>query len=215
MIISYIQILYLTLFKFTEGKKSDNEEYEPSLETVIKIEEPDLEKVTQPSAINTSNNAIKQDDVDKNEPDIINIVHKTTENCDITKIDDMDDRKADISSNASDEPSPNIEYNNDKDRNQSSTTDIIKIPRNAVHRTMTPDIDEPAAKKRRLAASEFLEDSDSNSIDLNIESNKHATKIPQTISGDIKTYLGDIQGPCSNDKATESCFDSVRKTTFY
>ena len=201
-----IHISYLSISKFIEEEKKDNENDESGLESVIEIEEPDLENISQSS---TLKKIIKQDEDDKNEPEHVSVLDKTTENCNAAQINDIDVRKVVIESDASDKASPAIEQNEDNEENPKSTSDIIKIPQNSIHRTKTPDTDEPVAKKRRLAASEFLELSDSNSIDTNIEFNKSANKIPQTISGDIKTYLGHMQGLFSKDKTTDSCFKAV------
>ena len=79
-----------------------------------------------------------------------------------------------------------------------------------LQRAESPDINEPVAKKRRIAASEFLELSEPNSSDISIEYIKVTTKIPQPTTGNIKTYTWPMQqGVPLNDIGTDPCLIEV------
>ena len=84
-----------------------------------------------------------------------------------------------------------------------------------LQRTESPDINEPVAKKHRIAASEFLELSEPSSSDISIEYIKVTTKIPQTTTGNIKTYTRPIQqGVHLNDTRTDPCLIEVIQVIF-
>ena len=180
------------------------------MKTEIIIEESDLEKRSPSDAVCTSINTPKNDKGDKNEPEDVTIIETETENCDNSEANDKDLTKVVNENNARDEASQDEIITAESYKNEDSEIEIIQVTRNMIQRSKDPDDDEPASKKRRLAASEFLEPFETKSSDTNIECNKNGTIIPHVISGDIKTNLRYIQGQCQNDKSRDQSLTAVR-----
>ena len=197
-------------YKCTVSENNQSEDNESDLKTEIIIEEPDLEKRSTSDAVCNSSKTPKNDEGDKDEPEVVTIIETETENCDNSEANDKDFTRVVNENNARDEASQDVIINAESNKNEDSEIEIIQVTRNMLQRSKDPDDDEPASKKRRLAASEFLELTEANSSYIGIECNKNGSIIPHVISGDINTYQGYIQRPCPNDKSTDQSFMAVR-----
>lgn len=82
-------------------------------------------------------------------------------------------------------------------------------PRDKILRTVSSDIDEPVAKRRRLAASEFLEVLEPNNFDKDIENSNEITIIPQDNSKDVNTSRCPTSGSKTSDKETDLSINEV------
>ena len=205
-----IFVVLIFIYKCIVSKNNEGKQNESDLKSEIKVEEPDLEIISTPHEVCTSSKTPKNHEGDKNEPEVVTIIESETENCDNSEANEKDFTKVVNENDARDEASQDVIINTESNKNEDSEIEIIQVTQNMLQRSKEPDDDEPASKKRRLAASEFLELSEANSSDIGIECNKNGTIIPHVISGDIKTYLGNIQGQCPNDKSTDQSFMAVR-----